>query len=99
MNQWFINIKVDREQRPDIDQIYILATEILTRHGAWPNNLFLTPDLKPFFAGSYFPPHDDPAAGAGFTTILAALHDAWTNHREDKVLPVAEQVFRAMQHV
>src|SRR5262252_4437515 len=60
MNQWFINIKVDREQRPDIDQIYMLATEILTRRGAWPNNLFLTPDLKPFFAGSYFPPHDDP---------------------------------------
>jgi uncharacterized protein YyaL (SSP411 family) len=99
MNQWFINIKVDREQRPDIDQIYILATEILTRHGAWPNNLFLTPDLKPFFAGSYFPPRDDPAKGAGFPTILAALHDAWTNHREDKVMPVAEQVFQAMQRV
>ena len=99
MNQWFINIKVDREQRPDIDQIYMLATEILTRRGAWPNNLFLTPDLKPFFAGSYFPPRDDPARGAGFATILAALHDAWTNHLQDKVLPVAGQVFQAMQRV
>jgi uncharacterized protein len=99
MNQWFINIKVDREQRPDIDQIYMLATEILTRHGAWPNNLFLTPDLKPFFAGSYFPPRDDPARGPGFPTILAALHDAWTNHLQDKVLPVAGQVFQAMQRV
>jgi uncharacterized protein len=99
MNQWFINIKVDREQRPDVDQIYMLATEILTRRGAWPNNLFLTPDLKPFFAGSYFPPHDDPARGMGFPTILAALHDAWANHREDKVLPVAGQVFQAMQQV
>src|SRR5229473_29054 len=99
MNQWFINIKVDREQRPDVDQIYMLATELLTHRGAWPNNLFLTPDLKPFFAGSYFPPRDDPARGMGFPTILAALHDAWTNHREDKVLPVAEQVFQAMQRV
>jgi uncharacterized protein YyaL (SSP411 family) len=99
MNQWFINIKVDREQRPDVDQIYMLATEILTRRGAWPNNLFLTPDLKPFFAGSYFPPHDDPARGAGFPTILAALHDAWANHLQDKVLPVAGQVFQAMQQV
>jgi uncharacterized protein YyaL (SSP411 family) len=99
MNQWFINIKVDREQRPDIDQIYMLATEILTRRGAWPNNLFLTPDLKPFFAGSYFPPRDDPARGPGFPTILAALHDAWTNHLQDKVLPVAGQVFQAMQQV
>jgi uncharacterized protein len=99
MNQWFINIKVDREQRPDVDQIYMLATEILTRRGAWPNNLFLTPDLKPFFAGSYFPPHDDPARGAGFPTVLAALHDAWTNHLEDKVLPVAEQVFQVMLRV
>jgi uncharacterized protein YyaL (SSP411 family) len=99
MNQWFINIKVDREQRPDIDQIYMMATEILTRQGAWPNNLFLTPDLKPFFAGSYFPPRDDPARGAGFPTILAALHDAWTNHLQDKVLPVAGQVFQAMQQV
>jgi uncharacterized protein YyaL (SSP411 family) len=99
MNQWFVNIKVDREQRPDIDQIYMLATEILTRRGAWPNNLFLTPDLKPFFAGSYFPPRDDPARGAGFPTILAALHDAWANHLQDKVLPVAGQVFQAMQRV
>src|SRR5215467_13139013 len=99
MNQWFINIKVDREQRPDVDQIYMLATEILTRRGAWPNNLFLTPDLKPFFSGSYFPPHDDPAKGAGFPTVLAALHDAWTNHREHKVLPVAEQVFQVMLRV
>jgi uncharacterized protein YyaL (SSP411 family) len=99
MNQWFINIKVVREQRPDIDQIYMLATGILTRRGAWPNNLFLTPDLKPFFAGSYFPPHDDPARGAGFPTVLAAMHDAWTNHRADKVLPVAEQIFQAMLQV
>ena len=59
MNQWFINIKVDREQRPDLDSIYMLATELMTHNGGWPNNVFLTPDLKPFYAGSYFPPQDD----------------------------------------
>ncbi len=54
MNEWFINIKVDREQRPDLDSVYMLATQLITGHGGWPNNVFLTPELKPFFAGSYF---------------------------------------------
>src|SRR5216684_3773247 len=56
MNQWFVNVKVDSEQRPDVDRIYMLARLIMTGGGGWPNNLFLTPDLKPFYAGSYFPP-------------------------------------------
>jgi hypothetical protein len=58
MNEWFINIKVDREERPDIDQAFMLPRQLLTGSGGWPNNLFLTPDLRPFFAGSYFPPED-----------------------------------------
>ena len=58
MNQWFVNIKVDREERPDLDASFMLARQVLTGSGGWPNNLFLTPDLKPFFAGSYFPPED-----------------------------------------
>ena len=99
MNQWFVNIKVDREQRPDVDRLYMLATEIMTGHGGWPNNVFLTPEGKPFFAGSYFPPKDDPAIGTGFPTILAALHGLWTEHRSDKVMPAAEKVFQAMQHL
>ncbi len=99
MNEWFVNIKVDREERPDIDRIYMLATELMTGHGGWPNNVFLTPDLKPFFAGSYFPPKDDPRIGTGFPTILKALHDAWAEHRTDKVAPVAERVYQAMQRV
>lgn len=66
MNQWFINIKVDREQRPDVDRVYMLATEIMTDHGGWPNNVFLTPDLKPFFAGSYFPRRMIPGSGPAF---------------------------------
>jgi hypothetical protein len=77
MNEWFVNIKVDREQRPDLDAIYMLATQIMTGQGGWPNNVFLTPDLKPFFAGSYFPPADDEFGRPGFVTVLKAAHEAW----------------------
>jgi uncharacterized protein len=83
MNEWFINVKVDREQRPDVDSIYMLATELMTGHGGWPNNVFLTPDLKPFYAGSYFPPSDDSFGRPGFPKILKSLHEAWTDHRQD----------------
>lgn len=98
MNQWFVNVKVDREQRPDIDQIYMLATRMMTGHGGWPNNVFLTPDLRPFFAGSYFPPQDDSVRGPGFPTILRALHDAWTNERS-KELEIASNVAEAMRGI
>ncbi len=56
MNQYFINIKVDREERPDIDHIYMDAVQTLTGMGGWPLNVFLTPDAKPFYGGTYFPP-------------------------------------------
>jgi uncharacterized protein YyaL (SSP411 family) len=98
MNQWFVHVKVDREQRPDIDQIYMLATRVMSGNGGWPNNLFLTPDLRPFFAGSYFPPADDPVYGTGFPTILRAIHDSWTNERS-KAMQVAAKVAEAMQRV
>ena len=58
MNRWFVNIKVDREERPDLDKIYMLATQLVSGSGGWPNSVFLTPELKPFFAGTYFPPED-----------------------------------------
>jgi uncharacterized protein YyaL (SSP411 family) len=92
MNQWFVNVKVDREQRPDIDQLYMSARQIMTGNGSWPNNLFLTPDLKPFYAGSYFPPADDAAKGPGFPTVLQMLHESWLNERP-KVDAVAQEVF------
>jgi uncharacterized protein len=97
MNQWFINIKVDREQRPDLDNIYMLATELITGNGGWPNNVFLTPDLKPFYAGSYFPPHDD-AGRPGFPTILNSLHAAWVDHHQE-VLEHADKVYAAMRQL
>lgn len=99
MNKWFVNVKVDREQRPDVDRLYIIATEMLTQHGAWPNNLFLTPDGKPFYAGSYFPPHDEPGAVMGFPSVLAAIHDLWVNHRAEKVTPAADELFGALTKV
>ena len=75
MNQWFVSIEVDREERPDLDQTYMLARQVLTDSGGWPNNLFLTPDLNPFFAGSYFPPEDQGTNG--FPTILKLIHEDW----------------------
>ncbi len=96
MSDWFVNIKVDREQRPDIDSVYMLATQLMTGHGGWPNNVFLTPDLKPFFAGSYFPPTDDAFGRPGFTTILRSLHAAWTDRRQE-VQGQADKIHQAMQ--
>ena len=90
MNQWFINIKVDREERPDIDEIYMTATQIMTQHGGWPNSVFLTPDLLPFFAGTYFPP-EDTVGRPGFPRILRGVHDAWVNQRE-LVIDRAKQI-------
>lgn len=95
MNRWFVNIKVDREQRPDVDRVYMLATQIMTGGGGWPNNVFMTPDRKPFFAGSYFPPTDQ-GGRRGFPSILKALHQAWTKDHA-KVAKVSANVYQAMQ--
>ena len=94
MNQWFVNIKVDREERPDLDQIYMTATQIITRQGGWPNSIFLTPDLKPFFAGTYFPPQDT-LGRPGFPTVLNFLHQAWTDRRPE----VEEQAALLTQYI
>jgi len=95
MNQWFVNIKIDREQRPDLDSIYMRATQVLTGHGGWPNNVFLTPDLKPFYAGSYFPPEDQQGR-PGFPQILKRIHQAWEQDQE-RILKVADSVFEKLQ--
>ncbi len=82
MNRHFVCIKVDREERPDIDEIYMLATQILSHHGGWPNSVFLTSELQPFFAGTYFPPRD-VAGRPGFVTVLNSLDEAWRSRRQD----------------
>jgi uncharacterized protein YyaL (SSP411 family) len=94
MNEAFVNIKVDREERPELDEIYMTATQLLTRSGGWPNNLFLTPDLKPFFAGTYFPPEDRKGV-VGFPTILRRVRELWRTDRtmlEDSAKNVARSL-------
>ncbi|MBI4757148.1 MAG: DUF255 domain-containing protein [Betaproteobacteria bacterium] len=96
MNRWFINVKLDREQRPDLDGLYMAATRLLGGRGGWPNNLFLTPDRKPFFAGSYFPPEDDEFGREGFPKVMERVHRHWSRERE-LVLTQAEAVARALK--
>ena len=97
MNKNFINIKIDREERPDLDEIYMTATQILRQRGGWPNSVFLTPDLKPFYAGTYFPPTDMPNR-PGFPTILDAVHEAWVT-REDEVIETASKITNVIDSV
>jgi hypothetical protein len=82
MNRRFVNIKVDREERPDVDQLYMNAVQVLTGHGGWPMSVFLMPDLKPFYGGTYYPP-SDMHGRIGFPRLLAAVDDAWHNRREE----------------
>ncbi|MFW5833526.1 MAG: DUF255 domain-containing protein [Pseudomonadota bacterium] len=89
MNEGFVNIKVDREQRPDLDRVLMAATRALGEGGGWPNNVFLTPDLEPFFAGSYFPPEPLPGRES-FPEILERLSTQWQDDR-DPLLERAEQ--------
>jgi len=99
MNERFICIKVDREERPDLDQIYMTATQLMTQSGGWPNSLFLTPDLKPFFAGTYFGATDQPPPGRpGFGTLVTQLGDAWKEQRP-KVNEVSGRVADAIKNV
>lgn len=95
MNKNFINIKIDREERPDLDEIYMTATQLLVQRGGWPNSVFLTPDLKPFYAGTYFPPTDMPGR-PGFPTILDAVHEAWVT-RATEVIESANQISNTIE--
>jgi uncharacterized protein len=82
MNERFVSIKVDREERPDVDAIYMEACQAMTGHGGWPLNVFLTPGQVPFYAGTYFPP--EPRHGMpSWRQVLAAIDDAWRNRRDE----------------
>jgi uncharacterized protein len=96
MNRWYVNIKVDREERPDLDALYMDARMLITGGGGWPNNVFLTPDLKPFFAGSYFPPRALPNGTEGFSEVLKSLHETWSKRRS-VVESQATEVLAAMR--
>jgi len=91
INDHFVAIKVDREERPDVDAVYMQATQALTGQGGWPMSVFLTPDRKPFYAGTYFPPtsrHGLPS----FTQVLQAISEAWRDRRADLLVSASEIV-------
>jgi uncharacterized protein len=84
MNELFVNIKVDREERPDVDAVYMEAVQAMSGRGGWPMTVFLTPDGRPFFGGTYYPP--EPRHGMpSFTEVLVAIRDAWRDRRDEVV--------------
>lgn len=94
MNNHFINIKIDREERPDLDNIYMDAVQVMTGSGGWPLNVFLTPDKKPFFGGTYFPPKK-MMNRPSWQEILLGVADAFTNQRKE----VEEQAHNMTEHL
>jgi uncharacterized protein YyaL (SSP411 family) len=95
MNRLFVNVKVDREERPDIDAVYMDAVQALTGQGGWPMTVFLAPDGRPFFGGTYFPPADRSGM-PGFPRIMEAIDDVWTNRRDD-VADQTQQLVTAIE--
>ncbi len=95
MNEYFVCIKVDREERPDVDKVYMTAVQAMTGSGGWPMSVWLTPNLQPFFAGTYFPP-DSRYGRPGFPDLLKRLHNAWMEQRE-QVLQSGEQIIKVLQ--
>src|SRR6185503_5228709 len=90
MNEHFVAIKLDREERPDLDAIYMEACQAMTGHGGWPLNVFLTPEQVPFYAGTYFPP-EDRGGMPSWRRILEAVTEAWTDKR-DQIRAGSERV-------
>src|SRR3954471_17853082 len=82
VNEHFVCIKVDREERPDVDAVYMEATQAMTGHGGWPMTCFLTPGGEPFFCGTYFPPADRPGMPS-FLRVCASVADAWAQRRDE----------------
>jgi len=82
MNENFVNIKVDREERPDLDQIYMNAVQMMTHHGGWPMTLFLTPEAVPFYGGTYYPP-EDRYNMPGFPRVLIGVAEAYRDRQDD----------------
>ena len=96
MNRGFISVKVDREERPDIDSIYMTAVQAIAGHGGWPLTVFLMPDGKPFYGGTYFPP-SDRGGMPGFPRVLDAVSNAYQNKRSDLELSSEQLVARIRQ--
>ena len=95
LNEHFVAIKVDREERPDVDKVYMAYVQAMTGHGGWPLSAWLTPELKPFYGGTYFPP-EDRHGRAGFPAILQAIARGWRDER-DKLVAEGERVIGALR--
>lgn len=92
LNEHFVSIKLDREERPDVDQVYMTALQAMTgQNGGWPLNMFLTPELKPIFGGTYYPPEDQDGR-PGFMTVLKKIQEHWSSDKEGVAKQVAEGV-------
>ena len=94
MNRLYVNVKVDREERPDVDSIYMEAVQAMTGQGGWPMTVWLTPEGRPFYAGTYFP-NTDRHGMPGFRSVMRAVSDAWETKRED-VLGQSERLTEAI---
>ncbi len=95
LNKWFVSIKVDREERPDIDQMYMAVTQAMTGSGGWPMSVFLFPDGKPFYAATYIPPVNKYGR-PGMPDLLAAINSSWLNKRQD-LRATAGQLLHSLQ--
>jgi uncharacterized protein YyaL (SSP411 family) len=97
LNRWFVPVKVDREERPDVDRIYMLFVQAVTGGGGWPMSVWLTPDLKPFYGGTYFPP-ETRWGRPGFRTILEQLAAAWQRDRSRIIQTANETIARLSEY-
>ena len=97
LNRDFVPVKVDREERPDVDRVYMTFVQAMTGQGGWPMSVWLTPDRKPFFGGTYFPP-EDRSGRPGFAAILEALAKAWVGNRE-RIEEESERVVGALRQL
>jgi uncharacterized protein YyaL (SSP411 family) len=96
MNDAFVNVKVDREERPDVDNIYIMVCQMMTGRGGWPLTIVMTPDKKPFFAATYIP-RDDRYGGVGMVSFIPQIKSVWVNRRsevDDASVQITEQLSR-----
>ncbi len=97
MNRDFINVKVDREERPDVDSVYMTFTQAMTGQGGWPMTVFMTADLEPFYAGTYFPPADG-FGRPGFPRLLEGIKNAWDTDRDNVLSSAASVTSRMREH-
>ena len=95
LNRYYVSIKVDREERPDVDRVYMTFVQSTTGSGGWPMSVFLTPDLKPFLGGTYYPP-DDRYGRPGFASLLTRIAEIWKDS-PGKILDQGAQFTQAIE--